>query len=93
MGIGVKGSSSKKRKKKMAQDAKQPNRKSIAGLDTRTNKQIKKTQNDKARAFELGMTYDEFFNQINTISTMFLKQQITFAQYEEMIAELKGEAK
>lgn len=77
----------------MAQDAKQTNRKSISGLDTRTNKAHKAHQNDKARAFELGMTYDELFNEINRISTMFLKQEITFADYEKMIAELKGETK
>jgi hypothetical protein len=77
----------------MAQDVSKFNRKSIAGLDTRTNKQIKKTQNDRARAAELGMTYDELFNEFHRLSTMFLKQEITFADYEKMIAELKGETK
>jgi hypothetical protein len=76
----------------MAQDVSKFNRKSIPGLDTRTNKQIKKTQNDRARAAELGMTYDELFNKIHRLGMMFLKQEITLADYEKMIAELEGKA-
>ncbi len=76
----------------MAQDAKQPNRKSIAGLDTRSNKAHKATLKHKARAAELGITFDEYFNKTHQIMIMFLKQEITFSEYEKMIAELEGKA-
>jgi len=76
----------------MAQDAKQTNRKSISGLDTRTNKAHNATLRHKARAAELGISFVEYRNKENEIINMFLKQEITFTQYEKMIAELTGKA-
>lgn len=74
----------------MAADAKEPNRKSIRGLDNMSNKAFNDYKRGKARAEELGMTYDEYFNEIYRIKTMALKQEITMADHDRMIAELTG---
>jgi hypothetical protein len=75
----------------MAADAKEPNRKSIRGLDNLSNKAFNQYKRGKARAEELGMTHEEYSNQIISLGIMALKQEITMTEYNKMIAELKGQ--
>jgi hypothetical protein len=77
----------------MAADAKEPNRKSIRGLDNLSNKAFNDLQRSKARAAELGMTYEEFFNESYRIKFMALRQEITMAEHDRLIAELHGQTK
>ena len=45
---------------------------------------------DKARAAELGMTYEEYFSETYRIKMMYLKQEITMAEHDEMMFKLTG---
>lgn len=71
-------------------DIKQPNRKTIRGVDWMSQKSFNDMKRDKARAAELGMTYDEFFNESYRLKFMMLKQEITIEEYNKMISELNG---
>lgn len=71
-------------------DVKEPNRKSIRGLDNMSNKAFNDMKRGKARAAELNMTYDEYFNESYRIKMMYLKQEISKAEYDEMMFRLTG---
>lgn len=71
-------------------DIKEPNRKTIRSVDWMSNKAFNQVKKDTARAAELGMTYEEYFNENYRILTMYLKQEITVAERDAMLSELQG---
>lgn len=71
-------------------DIKEPNRKTIRSVDWMTQKTFNQKKQDTQRAMQLGMTYEQFQNEICKILMMYLKEEITSSQRDSMIAEIRG---
>lgn len=71
-------------------DIKEPNRKTVRSVDWMSNNAFKNMKKDKVRAAELGMTYQQYSDEICKILTMYLKEEISYVERDAMIAKLKG---